>query len=57
MALFAIQTLTAQKINSDSLLLKVIDDIKQESYQSAIQKARLGIKIAPDYLDFHLFLT
>jgi YaiO family outer membrane protein len=56
MALFAIQTLTAQKINSDSLLLKVIDDIKQESYESAIQKARLGIKIAPDYLDFHLFL-
>lgn len=46
----------AQKINTDSLLQVVIDDVRAQRYTDAIDKARLGIKESPNYLDFHLFL-
>lgn len=46
----------SQKINTDSLLQVVIDDVRAQRYESAITKARLGIKESPNYLDFHLFL-
>ncbi|UUC45448.1 YaiO family outer membrane beta-barrel protein [Flavobacterium cerinum] len=55
--LFATPSLLAQKINTDSLLTEVIKDINvHKNYPEAIKKAQMGIKAAPDYLDFHLFL-
>lgn len=54
---FATNSLWAQKINTDSLLTEVIKDINiRKNYPEAIKKAHTAIKIAPDYLDFHLFL-
>lgn len=47
----------AQKMDVDSLLYSTITDVsKTKNYQAAIQKAQLGIKLAPDYLDFYLVL-
>lgn len=55
--LLATPSLLAQKINTDSLLTEVIKDINvRKNYPEAIKKAQMGIKAAPDYLDFHLFL-
>lgn len=46
-----------QKIDTDSLLIETIKVTNQEkNYSKAISMARLGIKEAPDYLDFHLLL-
>lgn len=46
----------AQQVDVDSLLVKTIEDIRSEDYQKAIKKSQKGIALAPDYLDFHLFL-
>lgn len=46
----------AQKINSDSLLLEGLKSLKQQDYKKAIEQGRLGVKIAPEYTDFHMLL-
>ena len=44
-----------QKIDVDSLLNVAIKEVnKDKNYESALKKTQLGIKLAPDYLDFHL---
>jgi YaiO family outer membrane protein len=49
--------LLAQKINTDSLLVKTYFELNtKKNYTKAIQLAHLGLKIAPNYLDFHLVL-
>lgn len=49
--------LSAQKIDSDSLLVETLHEMNSaKNYPKAIQMAKKGIKIAPDYLDFHLAL-
>ena len=50
-------TLFAQKIDTDSLLIKTLHEVNiSKNYSKAIQLAQLGIKNAPDYLDFHVAL-
>lgn len=50
-------TIFAQKMDTDSLLVKTLYEINTaKNYTKAIQLAQLGIKNAPDYLDFHLAL-
>lgn len=49
--------LFAQKIDTDSLLVKTFYEINtSKNYSKAIQLAQLGIKNAPDYLDFYVAL-
>jgi len=53
------QTIKAQKkIDTDSLLTVVTKDMKSAhpDYKLNIQRALLGKKLAPDYIDFHLAL-
>lgn len=45
-----------QKINTDSLLLEGIKSLKAHNYEKAIQQGRLGVKISPEYTDFHMLL-
>jgi YaiO family outer membrane protein len=57
--LFFNQNLRAQKkIDTDSLLTVIVKDMKTNNpdYRLNIQRALLGKKLAPDYLDFHLEL-
>ncbi|WP_428228825.1 YaiO family outer membrane beta-barrel protein [Flavobacterium sp.] len=56
--LFSNQTVRAQKTDTDSLLNVVVKDMKstRPNYKLNIQRALLGKKLAPDYLDFHLEL-
>jgi len=56
--LFCNQTVTAQKVDSDSLLNVIINDMKNSrpDYKLNVQRGLLGKKTAPDYLDFHLLL-
>ena len=50
-------TAVAQKIDVDSLLTQLIADYKQhKDPQEIIQKAKTGLKIAPDYLDYYLLI-
>ncbi|MET0760204.1 MAG: YaiO family outer membrane beta-barrel protein [Flavobacterium sp.] len=50
-------TIFAQKMDSDSLLVQTVYQINSvKNYPKAIQLGQLGIKIAPDYLDFHVAL-
>lgn len=50
-------SLFGQKIDTDSLLTKTLYEINtNKNYTKAIQLAKFGMKIAPDYLDFHLAL-
>jgi YaiO family outer membrane protein len=49
--------LFAQKINTDSLLVVASKQFNiEKNYQKAIGLSHQGIKIAPNYLDFHLLL-
>ena len=57
--LFSNQNIKAQKkIDTDSLLTVIVKDMKSNrpNYTVNIQRALLGAKLAPDYLDFHLVL-
>lgn len=57
--LFFNQNVKAQKkIDTDSLLTVIVTDMKTNhpDYNRNIQRALLGKKLAPDYLDFHLVL-
>ncbi|WP_310555493.1 YaiO family outer membrane beta-barrel protein [Flavobacterium sp.] len=50
-------SLFAQKVDTDSLLIKTHYEINTlKNYPNAIKLAQLGIKKAPNYLDFHLAL-
>jgi YaiO family outer membrane protein len=45
----------SQKTDVDTLLTNAIREIKKEkNYESALKKTQLGIKLAPDYLDFYV---
>jgi YaiO family outer membrane protein len=47
----------SQNINTDSLLVKTYYELNTiQNYTKAIELAQLGIKNAPNYLDFHLVL-
>lgn len=57
--LFCYQNINAQKkVDTDSLLTVIIKNMKTNNpdYKLNIQRALLGKKLAPDYLDFHLVL-
>ncbi|MGL2993942.1 YaiO family outer membrane beta-barrel protein [Flavobacterium sp. TSSA_36] len=52
-----VATLHAQKINTDSLLVSIIKDMRtSNNYSQNIEKCLLGKKIAPEYLDFQVLL-
>lgn len=55
---FSNQTTGQRKIDTDSLLNVIIKDMKNNppTYKQNIEKALLGKKAAPDYLDYHLLL-
>ncbi|MGM8362219.1 YaiO family outer membrane beta-barrel protein [Flavobacterium sp. ARAG 55.4] len=45
----------AQKIDTDNLLKEALHDVNVEkNYSAGLKKTKLGIKLAPDYLDFYL---
>jgi YaiO family outer membrane protein len=57
--MFCNQNIKAQKkVDTDSLLTVIVEDMKTNhpNYKLNIQRALLGKKLAPDYLDFQLFL-
>ena len=56
--LFSIQSVKAQKINTDSLLSVILQDMKNNPphYELNVQRGLLGKKLAPDYLDYYLLL-
>ncbi|MRX67217.1 outer membrane protein, YaiO family [Flavobacterium resistens] len=58
MTLFSVQNIKAQKIDTDSLLTVITNNMKNAhpDYKLNIQRALLGKKTAPDYLDFYLAL-
>ncbi len=53
---FSIYSYSQQKINTDSLLIKTKEYLKNEDYFKAKKMCYKAINIAPSYLDFHLIL-
>lgn len=49
-------SVTSQTINTDSLLFEGLNSLKTQDYEKAIEQGRLGVKIAPEYTDFHMLL-
>lgn len=48
-------SLFAQQIDTDNLLKEALHEANvEQNYPSALKKSQLGIKLAPDYLDFYL---
>jgi len=45
---------SSQKKDVDSLLIKALKEVKENNLESGLKKSQLGIKLAPDYLDFYL---
>lgn len=45
-----------QKVNTDSLLMEGLKSFKAQKYDKAIEQGRLGVKLAPEYTDFHMLL-
>lgn len=43
-----------QKVDVDSLLVSALDDVRNNQYESGLKKSHLGIKLAPEYIDFYL---
>lgn len=56
--LFSNQIVAQKKIDTDSLLNVILNDMKNNppTYKQNIEKALLGKKAAPDYLDYHLLI-
>ena len=51
------QKVASQKIDSDSLLTVIIKDMQNgKNYEKNVQRALLGKKLAPTYLDYYLVL-
>lgn len=49
------QSIWSQKIDVDSLLTVAVKEVNtNKNYTDALKKTHLGIKLAPNYLDFHL---
>ncbi|MBW2960500.1 YaiO family outer membrane beta-barrel protein [Mesonia aestuariivivens] len=46
----------SQQVDVDSLLIKTIEEVNHSNFETAKKQARRGLKIAPDYVDFKLFL-
>lgn len=46
----------AQQINTDSLLIRGYESLKQGKYDLAIKQGYLGKKISPEYLDFQVLI-
>lgn len=44
----------SQKTDVDSLLIDALKDVKGNHYETGLKKTHLGIKLAPDYIDFYL---
>ncbi|WP_026705506.1 YaiO family outer membrane beta-barrel protein [Flavobacterium soli] len=44
----------SQNIDVDSLLVEALKDVRENKLESGLKKSQLGIKLTPDYLDFHL---
>lgn len=45
---------SSQNTDVDSLLFKALKEVKENKLESGLKKSQLGIKLAPDYLDFYL---
>lgn len=43
-----------QKVDVDSLLVSALGDVRNNQYESGLKKSHLGIKLAPEYIDFYL---
>jgi YaiO family outer membrane protein len=55
--IFSSQKISAQKIDTDSLLTVIMKDMQNEkNYAKNIQRALMAKKIAPNYLDYYLIL-
>ena len=55
--IFSNQKINAQKIDTDSLLTVIVQDMQNEkNYAKNIQRALMAKKIAPNYLDYYLIL-
>ncbi len=54
--LFGFQIFHSQKINTDSLLVRAYESLKQKEYNLAIKQAHLGKKLNPEYLDFQVLI-
>ena len=48
------QCVYSQKIDVDSLLTKALEDTRNSKFQKALEETNLGIKLAPEYLDYYL---
>jgi YaiO family outer membrane protein len=48
--------LSAQQINTDSLLISGYESLKQGNFEKAFKEAHLGKKVSPEYLDFQVLL-
>lgn len=53
---FSIYSYSQQKIDTDSLLIKTNEYLKNKDYSKAKLLSHKALKIAPSYLDFHLIL-
>jgi len=53
---FLCSSVTSQIVNTDSLLLEGLKSLKSQDYEKAIVQGRLGVKISPEYTDFHMLL-
>jgi YaiO family outer membrane protein len=51
-----LQTIHAQKINTDSLLQRAYESLRQKDYNRALKQAHLGKNISPEYLDFQVLI-
>jgi YaiO family outer membrane protein len=51
-----VQISNGQKINTDSLLQKAYESLKEKQYDSALKQAHIGLKASPEYLDFQVVL-
>ncbi|PZD79469.1 YaiO family outer membrane beta-barrel protein [Mesonia sp. K7] len=54
--LFLVGNIVFSQINTDSLLIKSLEDYKEEKYELVIKQSHTAIKVAPDYLDFYQLL-
>ncbi|HEU4496470.1 MAG TPA: hypothetical protein VFR70_05420, partial [Flavobacterium sp.] len=44
----------SQNVDIDQLLADAIQDNKNQNYDASLEKTRIGMRLAPDYLDFHV---
>lgn len=55
--LLIVQFIHSQKVDTDSLLYVIVKDLRDNTnFEKNIERARLGKKLAPNYLDYYLLL-